>query len=181
MSFKILVAAAGAAAMMTACVTEKKYDAEVGKANTYQQLSTQLQGEVAADQVQIQQLQNLVKLTLANAILFAEGGTELNAAGRATLAKVAPVFKTLTGQKIEVRGFTDNVPIGPELRQRYPTNLALSKARADAVVAFLTAQGVPAGLMVAIGMGETQPVASNDTAAGRAKNRRVEIDIVEAK
>lgn len=181
MSFKVLVAAIGAATLMTACVTEKTYDTEVNKANTYQQLNNQLQGEVKADQVQITQLQNLVKVTLANAILFPEGGTQLNAAGEATLAKIAPVLKTLTGQKIEIKGFTDNVPIGPELRAKFPTNLALSKARADAVVNFLVAQGVPAGIMVATGLGEAQPVAPNDTAAGRAKNRRVEIDIVEAK
>jgi len=131
--------------------------------------------------VQTTQLQNLVKVTLANAILFPDGGAQLNAAGEATLAKIAPVLKTLTGQKIEIKGFTDNVPIGPELRAKFPTNLALSKARADAVVNFLVARGVPAGIMVAIGLGEAQPVASNDTAAGRAKNRRVEIGIVEAK
>ena len=131
--------------------------------------------------MQTTQLQNLVKVTLANAILFPDGGAQLNAAGEATLAKIAPVLKTLTGQKIEIKGFTDNVPIGPELRAKFPTNLALSKARADAVVNFLVARGVPAGIMVAIGLGEAQPVASNDTAAGRAKNRRVEIDIVEAK
>ncbi|MFN7572732.1 MAG: flagellar motor protein MotB [Betaproteobacteria bacterium] len=131
--------------------------------------------------MQTTQLQNLVKVTLANAILFPDGGAQLNAAGEATLAKIAPVLKTLTGQKIEIKGFTDNVPIGPELRAKFPTNLALSKARADAVVNFLVARGVPAGIMVAIGLGEAQPVASNDTAAGRAKNRRVEIGIVEAK
>jgi chemotaxis protein MotB len=98
---------------------------------------------------------------------------ELHPSGRATLAKLAPVLKALTGQKIEVKGYTDNVPIGPELRARFPSNIELSKARAQAVADFLTAQGVPAGIVSVAGFGDAQPVASNDTAQGRAKNCRV--------
>jgi chemotaxis protein MotB len=56
----------------------------------------------------------------------------------------------------------------------------LSKARADAVAAVLVEQGVPARLITTSGLGEAHPVASNATPAGRAQNRRVEIDIVEA-
>lgn len=175
-------------ALLSACVSQKTYNQEVQKANTlsaqdqaYQQLTAQLQGEVAADQAQITQLQNVVRVTLANGILFPEGGWELNSAGKNTLAKLAPVLKTLTGQKIEIKGYTDNVPIGPELRARFPNNLDLSKARAQSVVDFLAGQGVPPRMMNASGFGEAQPVASNDTPQGRAKNRRVVMDIVEAK
>jgi chemotaxis protein MotB len=170
-----------AAALLSACVSQSTYNQEVQKSNTYQQLDAQLKGEVGADQAQITQLQNVVRVTLANGILFPEGGWELNAAGKATLANLAPVLKSLTGQKIEVKGYTDNVPIGPELRERFPTNLDLSKARAQAVAAFLVTQGVPAASMSATGYGEAQPVMPNDTAQGRAKNRRVVMDIVEAK
>ena len=175
-------------ALMSACVSQSKYNQEVQTANayqksaaTYQKLDAQLKGEVSADQAQIAQLQNVVKVTLANGILFPEGGWELNDAGRATLAKLAPVLKTLTGQTIEVKGFTDNVPIGPELRAKFPTNLALSKARAEGVANYLIAQGVPAGIVTTTGFGEANPVAPNDAPQGRAKNRRVEMDIVEAK
>ena len=170
-----------AAALLSACVSQSAYNQEVKKASTYQQLDTQLKGEVAADQAQITQLQNVVRVTLANGILFPEGGWELNAAGKDTLAKLAPVLKTLTGQKIEVKGYTDNVPIGPELRARFPSNVELSKARAQSVADFLVAQGVPAGIISTSGFGDAQPVASNDTAQGRAKNRRVVMDIVEMK
>lgn len=169
------------AALLSACVTKNTYDQEVQKSNTYQQLDAQLKGEVGADQAQITQLQNVIRVTLANGILFPEGGWEPNAAGRSTLARLAPVLKTLTGQKIEVKGYTDNVPIGPELRERFPTNLDLATARAQAVTAFLATQGVPAADMSATGYGEAQPVMPNDTPQGRAKNRRVVIDIVEAK
>jgi chemotaxis protein MotB len=169
------------AALLSACVSQSTYNQEVKKASTYQQLDAQLKGEVASDQAQITQLQNVVRVTLANGILFPEGGWELNAAGKDTLAKLAPVLKTLTGQKIEVKGFTDSVPIGPELRARFPSNLELSKARAQSVADYLVSQGVPPGILAVSGLGEAQPVASNDTAQGRAKNRRVVMDIVESK
>jgi chemotaxis protein MotB len=170
-----------AAALLSACVSQSTYKQEVQKASTFQQLDAQLKGEVAADQAQITQLQNVVRVTLANGILFPEGGWELNDAGKATLTKLAPVLKTLTGQKLEVKGYTDNVPIGPELRARFPSNVELSKARAQSVADFLVAQGVPSSIVTTSGFGEAQPAASNDTAQGRAKNRRVVIDIVETK
>jgi chemotaxis protein MotB len=180
MSLKPLAAALAAAALMSACVSPSTYNEQVQKTRTYQQVDAQLKGEVAADQAQIEQLQNLVRLTLANNILFPEGGWELNETGKALLAEVAPALKDLTGQRIVIKGFTDSVPIGTALRERFPSNVELSKARADAVADFLKAQGVPAGLITTAGLGQTHPVASNDSPEGRAKNRRVEIDIVEA-
>jgi chemotaxis protein MotB len=166
---------------LSACVSQKTYNQEVAKADTYQQLDNQLKGEVAADQAQIQQLQGLVRVTLANGILFPEGGWELDSRGKATIAKLAPILKTLTGQTIQVKGYTDNVPIGAELRQRFPSNLELSKARAQSVANELAAGGVPPSMIAVMGFGEADPVAPNDTPAGRAKNRRVVMDIVEAK
>jgi len=171
----------GVTVLLAACVSQKTYDQEVNKANTYQQLDNQLKGEVAADQAQIQQLQGLVRVTLANGILFPEGGWELDARGKATIAKLAPVLKTLTGQTIRVKGYTDNVPIGPELRQRFPTNVDLSKARAQSVADEMMAGGVPASMISVMGFGDADPVAPNDTPQGRAKNRRVVMDIVESK
>ena len=169
-----------ATAALSGCVSQSTYQQEAGKAATYQQLSERLKGEVASDQAQITQLQNLVRVSLANTLLFTEGGKQLNAGGEATLARIAPVLKGLSGQKIEIRGFTDNLPIGPELRARFPDNQALSKARAEDVKRVLAAQGVPPAMMAASGLGDAQPVASNDTPQGRAKNRRVDIDIASA-
>jgi chemotaxis protein MotB len=180
MNLKTLIAAFAAAALMPACVLPTHYNEQVQKTSTYQQLDAQLKAELAADQAQIEQLQNLVKLTLANGLLFPEGGWQLSEAGQATLAKVAPALKDLTGHRIVIKGFTDSVPIGPALRERFPSNVELSKARADAVADLLKAQGVPAGLITTVGQGQAHPLASNDSVEGRAKNRRVEIDIVEA-
>ncbi len=180
MSFRPTLALLCSALLMSACVSQSAYNQQVQKTSTYQKLDDQLKAELAGDQAQIEQLQNLVKLTLTSGILFAEGGSELNEAGKALLAKVAPALRDLTGQRIVVKGFTDNVPIGPALRERFPGNVELSKARADAVAVFLKAQGVPGNLITTSGLGQAHPVANNDTPEGRAKNRRVEIDVVEA-
>lgn len=173
--------------LATGCVSQQKYDSEVSQVGsltaenqTYRQLNQQLSAEVKADQVEIQKLQNQLKVILVNEILFPEGGWTLTHKGEATLAKIAPTLSSLQGQQIIVQGYTDDVPIGPELRKRFPSNWELSSARADDVLRFLVAKGVPKNMLSAQGYGDSRPVASNDTAPGRAKNRRVEIVIMSA-
>ena len=77
--------------------------------------------------------------------------------------------------KTIVGGFTDNVPISKRLAEQFPSNWDLAAARATNVVRKLEDSGVPKGRMVVVSFGENQPVASNDTAEGRSKNRRIEI------
>jgi chemotaxis protein MotB len=169
-------------ALGAACVTEGTYQKEVKKSEslesqneTYAKLNSALKGEVAADHVQIQQMQDRLKVTMVDQILFAEGGWEIGRKGEETLEKIIPTLKTLKGQRIEVEGFTDDVPIGPELKKRFPSNWELSTARATDVVRFMVAKGVDPAMLSAAGFGDTRPVASNGTAEGRAKNRRIEI------
>jgi len=181
MKLRAIIFSITAVVLLSACVTESTYKKEVSLADTYEQLNTQLKGEVSTDQAQVAELENLVRVSLENTLLFSEGSVALHRSGEATLNRIAPVLKTLTGQVVEIKGFTDNVPIGPELKTKYPNNVALSKARAETVMKYLASQGVPASTMTANGYGDAKPVASNDTARGRAKNRRVEIDIVEAR
>ena len=166
-----------AAVVAAGCVTKQTYNTEVQKADTYAALNQKLSGELSSDQAQITQLQNELKVTMVNEILFPEGGWTLSPKGEQTLGKIAPTLSNLPGQQIIVQGFTDNVPIGPELRSRFPSNLELSSARADNVARFLTSKGVPPNSISAQGFGEARPVASNDTPQGKAKNRRVEIVI----
>ena len=165
------------AVLAAGCVSEQTYKTEVAKSNTYQALSQRLQTEVNADQVQITQLQDRLKVTVADTLLFPEGGWQLSRAGEQTLDKIAPTLKSLKNKSVVVEGFTDNVPIGPELKKRFPSNWELSSARATDVVRHLVAQGVPASELSAQGFGDSRPVASNETPQGRAKNRRVEIVI----
>jgi chemotaxis protein MotB len=171
--------------MVTGCVSEGTYQQEVQQVDTlsaqnstYKELNRQLEAEVRSDQVQIQQLQNQLKVILVDQILFPEGGWELGWKGKETLDKIVPTLKKLKNERINVEGYTDNVPIGPELRSRFPSNWELSTARATNVVRFLESKGVNPNLLSATGFGDTRPVASNDTREGRAKNRRIEIVLV---
>jgi len=80
-----------------------------------------------------------------------------------------------------VEGYTDNVPISEELKTKgVSNNLDLSAERAVSIANYLTAHGVKPDLISAHGFGETNPVGSNDTPEGRAKNRRVAITLVSA-
>src|SRR6202162_513130 len=101
-------------------------------------------------------------------VLFDTGKYTLRPGAREKLAKVAGIILGHPGLRIQVEGHTDSVG-GDEYNQR------LSEQRAASVRDYLVAQGVPATSVTAKGFGKTTPVASNDTAAGRQQNRRVEL------
>jgi OmpA family len=91
-------------------------------------------------------------VSMVDQILFPEGGWQINQQGEVTLNKIVPTLQSLQNQRIVVQGFTDNVPIGPELRSRFPSNWELSTARATDVVRYLVAQGVNPNMLSAAGL-----------------------------
>lgn len=101
-------------------------------------------------------------------VLFETGRYELKPGAREELAKVAGIILAHPGLKIEVEGHTDSVG-GDEY------NMKLSENRANAVRMYLLEQGLNNGSLTARGFGKTKPVADNATAAGRQRNRRVEL------
>ncbi len=103
--------------------------------------------------------------------LFDTGRAELKTPNIAVLGKLAGFFQRFD-YPLRIEGHTDSVPIHNE---RFPSNWELSAARAVAVARFFQSEGVAPERMAAIGFGEYHPLASNDTAEDRAKNRRVEI------
>ena len=171
----------GATMMFTAmlvlawCVTQQKYDALETR---YQQLNQTMSTEIAANQARITRLQNAIKVTVNDELLFPSGGWQMSSEAQQTISKIAAILAPTQQTKILVNGYTDNVPIGPELmRQGITSNLVLSQKRADAVMQFMISQGVNPKLVSAQGLGEADPVASNDTLQGRAQNRRVELTV----
>jgi chemotaxis protein MotB len=158
--------------LLNGCVTETKY-------NALEQEYQQLQAAFSADQAQIVLLEDKLKVTMVDQVLFPEGGFRLNSQTKAVLGKLVPTLSGLQQTKIIVDGYTDNVPIGPGLkREGISSNLELSSRRADVVVEYLVNQGVNQNLISAQGFGESNPVASNDTPEGRAQNRRIEVTLV---
>ncbi len=93
------------------------------------------------------------------------------------LGKVARRLREVD-QRIEVQGHTDNLPISGKLAEHYPSNWELAGARAAVVVRLFAKQGVPGSRLMATSYADTQPVASNATPDGRARNRRIEIRLV---
>jgi chemotaxis protein MotB len=124
-------------------------------------------------------MENRLKVTMVDEILFDTGRAQVNPKGREVLLKIADSLRSQSHHNVVVEGHTDNVPIGSALKSRFATNWELSAARALSVVRFLQESGGmdPARLSAAA-FGPYRPVAPNDTAEGRRKNRRIEIILV---
>jgi OOP family OmpA-OmpF porin len=117
--------------------------------------------------------QRLIDQTLANRVVeFELGAATLTAQGVAVLDKLVAAIATLEAPRIQVVGHTDSS--GDRL-----ANIGLSLARAEAVRHYLAGKGIAADRMSALGAGPDRPVASNATAEGRARNRRIEFHILE--
>jgi chemotaxis protein MotB len=145
--------------------------------DTYENLNKSLEAEIRNDQVQVKQLKNRIQVTMADEILFPEGGWEVGPHGIDVLNKVSPSLQGLNGKRIVVQGFTDNLPVAEALRVRFSTNWELSADRATNVVRHLQTLGVDPSTLVAEAFGQYHPIASNETPEGRRKNRRINIII----
>lgn len=110
-----------------------------------------------------------LELSLRNSLLFGSGDAEPHYDAFEVIAKIASVLRE-RDNAVRVEGFTDNLPIRTGV---YPSNWELSTARAAALVRMLTMEGVDPQRLAAVGYGEFQPVARNDTEEGRRRNRRV--------
>ena len=146
-----------------------------------QQLQTQnhqLQQQVSAQSAQICRLQGAIKYTVNSDLLFPSGRYQMSAQGQQIIGRLASQLAPFQQNKLVVNGYTDNAPIGAQLRrQGIDSNQVLSEKRADNVMQYLISQGVKEDMISAKGFGEQDPVASNDTAQGRAQNRRVELTL----
>jgi chemotaxis protein MotB len=141
-------------------------------------IETDLKEQIKAREVKLEKLAGKLKVTFVDRILFDSGSANINKDGRKILATLARSLKQ-NHQNIIVEGHTDNVPIGPELREKYPTNWDLSVARSAAVVRYLIEKpGIAPRRFSATGYSFYKPVATNETEEGRQKNRRIEIILV---
>jgi len=143
---------------------------------TYDALAKTLAGQ---KQVQLKQQNRGVKVTVGATVLFPSGKSDLTEEGKTLLTKVITALKERGEVGIIIEGHTNNVPISDELAKIYPTNWELSAARALTVLHYLAEKGIPESLLEARAFGEQRPIASNKTEEGRAKNRRIELMIVE--
>ena len=165
-------------ARMEAAAALAKREGELAKMqSTYDELVSDLESEVSSGQIEIQRLREGLRLNVSDEVLFASGSAELDAKGQEVLVKVAAQLLRLE-DTIHVRGHTDDRKIGGALAERYPTNWELAAARAARVVRLLELKGVSPKRLSAISLGPNDPVAPNDSAENRARNRRIEILLV---
>lgn len=138
----------------------------------------ELAKELAAAKEKLSEFANIkeedkkMTITLNGSILFEVGKATLRSTAERRLAEVATVLKNSDGPQILIEGHTDS-------QGKTALNQQLSKDRAQAVETFLIRKGVQPDRIRTMGMGESQPIATNDTPEGRANNRRVEIVIGE--
>jgi len=153
------------------------------KATAGRAAATAVPGAVVANQLQVPDVpkppiseacqtfeQRLAQLMTQNKIVFLSGTAIVNEPSRPSVLRAAALLKSCETARVEVSGHTDNLG-DPS------TSLPLSQQRADAVKAALVKLGVAADRIISRGFGETRPLASNSTSAGRIANRRVELRV----
>ncbi|MGE5482517.1 MAG: flagellar motor protein MotB [Bacteroidota bacterium] len=145
----------------------------------WQQLAAQVERVAeqlkASGLVQIRIADEGLAVVVSDRVLFASARAELEPDAQRFLQQLAPVLMGIPNA-IQIRGHTDDQPIRTA---EFPSNWELSLARAVNVLRFLAEHGVAGQRLSAAGFGPTQPVAGNDTPEGRARNRRVEIVILQ--
>jgi chemotaxis protein MotB len=114
----------------------------------------------------------LVIRLLTDGVLFDSGQAKIKPRAMPVIEKIAGLLQVDEDHPINVEGHTDNVPIHSS---QFPTNWELSTARAASVVRLLIADNAPADRLGAVGYAQLHPIASNGSAKGRSRNRRVEI------
>jgi chemotaxis protein MotB len=129
---------------------------------------------VKSGQMNVSQTGRGVELEINASALFNQGEADIQPEAKKTLADAAKVLVD-NEYAIEVEGHTDNAPISTA---RFPSNWELSSARASSVVRLFIDQGIVAKRLKAVGSADNHPVLANDTAEGRARNRRVTITVL---
>lgn len=144
-----------------------------GMPNEFKEINDKIEqgfGELLNDKlITVRGNEEWLEVELKSSLLFDSGDAELSNDALELLAEIAGILKDDTNP-IRVEGFTDNVPIN---NVQFPSNWELSTARAAAVISLFVEEGLSPERLAAIGYGEFQPIADNNTEQGRADNRRV--------
>ena len=159
---------AAAADVERAAIAKRQADAEAAKAAKAKAESDKLMKELAS--LKAQQTERGIVLTIGD-VLFATGKADLSASAKKSVGTLAEFLQENPNRNVLIEGHTDSVGADDY-------NLALSQRRADSVKDDLLENAIYAGRITAVGYGKKFPVASNDTKAGKAQNRRVDVVIL---
>lgn len=138
-----------------------------------EELENALEDLISEGTVEIRNDGERVEVDINTSILFGSGSAVLSSEAIAVVDKISRVLLDFP-HRIQVEGFTDNIPINNPV---YPSNWELSAARAAGVVRLLSGNAIDRERLIAIGHGQNHPRAPNDSPQGRATNRRVVLNI----
>jgi len=138
----------------------------------FRELTDKLKAMIDTGTIDVTVRRGSMLVALPAAVLFASGSAQLSDDGKKALMEVGVILKKLPDRKFMVAGHTDDTPVGGH---EYRNNWELSTARALNVTEFLVYVGMKPESLVAAGYGQYDPVASNKTKEGKARNRRIEI------
>ena len=159
---------------------EARLQAQMQQKETFNQVTQEVKAELAQAGIKgntsVKQQKDGIHINLDSSILFDSGSADLSEDVQTGLKSLVPTLQKVKTYPIIIAGYTDNVPMVDTAR--FASNWELSSARAISVMHFFVNNGAFTEKSVSIeAFADTKPIASNDTATGRAKNRRVEIVI----
>lgn len=123
----------------------------------------------------VQMVEGKMVVSLGSDVLFPSGSALLSQEGLKTIKEIAKQLGEIQNKKFQIEGHTDNLPIKTAV---FPSNWELASARSLSVLKTMVENGMDAHRLSAASYADQQPVVSNETQEGRAKNRRIEIVVV---
>jgi chemotaxis protein MotB len=156
---------------VTGCAAQKNRDNE-------HQWNQDIQTQTRDDQIKTTEMKDRLRITVEERSLYGSGQATLSKPGQAVLDEIVPTLQKASDHRIEVDGYTDDVPYGQHSKGKYKNNWELSAARAAGVVAYLQKKGIDPARMTTVGHGQYSPLADNSKPEGRAANRHTIIDLI---
>lgn len=151
---------------------QRREQAAKQRLESYQALINELKPLIDRDILQVEIVDGRASINMTSDVLFSPGSAELSEEGSKTVSQIARILGKRSDRDFQVQGHTDSQPISTNA---FPSNWHLGAARAINVTLKMIHSGMPKGRISASTFGPTQPVDKNDTAIGKAKNRRIEI------
>jgi chemotaxis protein MotB len=154
----------------------EKHAQKVARQRAWQdRVAQSLLAEVRQQKVTLQDDADSLRIQMAGEAVFRPGQVTIRPQSQATLDKLAELLQALPELHMRVEGHTDSIPVQEAFRTRWPTNWELSAARAASVVRYFEGKGIAPQRLSVAGYGASRPVTSENTEAGRAQNRRIDL------
>lgn len=165
------ILALASAILVSGCAAQKNRDNE-------HQWNQEIQTQTRSSDIKTTEMKDRLRITIEERSLYASGHAQLTNGGKRVLDEIVPTLQKASDHRIEVDGYTDDIPFGSHHKGKYKNNWELAAARAADVVSYLQSKGIDPARMTTVGHGQYSPSADNSTAEGRAENRHTVIDLI---